>query len=461
MLALSAVSRSLASRACRASSAAVPRPALAERHGVLAVEADALAGQQVVVDGLAQERVAEGVVVAVGDEDVRLDGPAQALVERDGDQARGGLEHLVGDLAAAGAGRPDDLPGVVVEAVQAHQQDVGEVGGHPAAGQGGRAGELLDEERVALGAGHDVAELGLAQPGRHQLADQGADGVVGQRRQRHPVDPAQPGPLRDLAAQRVAAVQVVGAVGGDDRDGAVELAGEEEAEHVAGGPVGPVGVLDDQQERAALGGGLEHRVHGAEEVGAVERLGVVAGGGRQDAAARLEAGERGVDGRHLADDVGQVEGEATEHLGEREVGQGAVAEVEAVAGDDLPALGDRQVAQLEQQPRLADAGVAREQDGPAVAPRAVRGRTDAERRGDLPELGVATHQGRARVRHGPHDVACRRHRSGASRLRHLVGPSCRTRSSRRGGARTAAARGRAGCGRRSSGSGRCGSWPRS
>ena len=60
------------------------------------------------------------------------------------------------------------------------------------------------------------------------------------------------------------------------------------------------------------------------------------------------------------DDVGQVGGHPAEDLGEREVRQGAVAEVEA-AGEHLPALGERDVAQLGEQPGLADAGVAGQQ----------------------------------------------------------------------------------------------------
>ena len=82
MLALSAVFSSWASLAWRASSAAVPRarpsPMAAAYSGV---QPDPLAGQQVVVDGLAEQGVTEGVVAVAGDQDVALDGRAQALVE--------------------------------------------------------------------------------------------------------------------------------------------------------------------------------------------------------------------------------------------------------------------------------------------------------------------------------------------------------------------------------------------
>jgi hypothetical protein len=216
----------------------------------------------------------------------------------------------------------------------------------------------------------------------------------------------------------VAAVQVVGAVGRNDRDRPVEGPGEEEAEQVARGPVGPVGVLDDQQHRAPLGDGLEQGVDGAEQVGAVEGVALalaVAVVGREHPAARLEPGEGGVDRRDRADDVGQVGGEAAERLGERQVGQGAVAEVQAVAGDDLPPLGVGEVAELQQQPGLADPRVARQQDDPTLPGAAARQRTDAERGGDLRQLGVSADQGRARVRHGLHDVGGRGHRSSALR----------------------------------------------
>ena len=101
------------------------------------------------------------------------------------------------------------------------------------------------------------------------VADQGADVVVGQPAEVEPGDAGQPGPLGGGGAQRVPAVQVVAAVGRDDRDRGVEAAGEQEAEHLAGGPVGPVHVLDEEQQRRGPAEQLEGGVHGREQVGPV------------------------------------------------------------------------------------------------------------------------------------------------------------------------------------------------
>ena len=268
-------------------------------------------------------------------------------------------EQLVADLAAGDRCDPDDLAGLVVEAVDPDQQQVGEIAGHGAAGVVQRPDELLDEERVAVGAGDDVGEVELAQRLGVQEAHQAAYVGVGERLELQPANTGQAGPLADLPAQRVPAVEVVGAVGHDEGDPAGEGAGEEEAEDVAGGLVGPVGVLDHDEEGGGLGGGLEQRVHRLEELAAGQG-GVVASGVAAHPAARLEAAEGGVQLEGGGDHVGGVDGQPAEDLGEREVGKRAVGEVEAVARGDLPAVLEREVAELGEQAGLAEAGVTAE-----------------------------------------------------------------------------------------------------
>ena len=65
----------------------------------------------------------------------------------------------------------------------------------------------------------------------------------------------------------------------------------------------------------------------------------------------------------LVEEVGQLTGDAAGDLGEGEVGKGAVGEVEAVPGQHPPAGVVPAVAQLGQQPGLADAGVAGQEHG--------------------------------------------------------------------------------------------------
>ena len=223
-------------------------------------------------------------------------------------------------------------------------------------------------------------------------------------------------------------MDVVAAVGHHERDGRLELPGEEVAEQLAGGLVGPVRVLDHDEQGLGAGGLLEQGVDPREEVGPagpVIGAGRVLGGvgtlgrglGDPNPLAGEQAHDRGVGLSHGVDDGGELVLEPAEDLGEREVGQGAVTEVEAVPDDDEPAGGHRAVAQGQQQPGLADPGVAADEDG-RTALRVVDGR---ERRQVGEEL-VATDQGRATVQggHEVHHRGYRRHRGQRRTPRQLL-----------------------------------------
>ncbi len=397
-----------------------PGGAAGQRGDVARVQSHPLPRQQVVVDRLTEQRVTEGVEVAADLEYVHLDGLPDAGVELVGRHVGGGGEQVVGDPSTRDAGDPDDLPGALGEPVEAHQQQVGEVTGDVAVGAGARGDELLDEEGVALGPLDDPAHRALVETGRRELVDQRPHGLGRQRAEGEPPDLGQPGPLGDLAAQRVAAVQVVGAVGRDDGDRAREGAGEQEAEHVAGGLVGPVEVLDDEQHGGLGGGRLEQGVHGHQGVAAVGAAAVLVGGVADDAGApaRLEPGQGRVHGGDGLDQVGVALVEPAEHLAEGEIGQGAVAEVETVAGQDLPAGVEGVVAQRPQQAGLADAGVAGQQHRPLRRPRLGGAHGVVEHGDGLGELGVSPDHGQAAVcGHGHHhDVRHRQDRHGCDRL---------------------------------------------
>ena len=273
MLAFRAVSRSRASRACRASSAAVPRARPWLRASAYAACSRTRSpGQQVVVDRLAEQGVPEDVALSVGEQDVHLDGLAQALVEAVRRRGR--------TPRSACRGRP---------------------GGRrrwprgPPAGPGRRAGRAgpaarRRARRAPIGRGRRRRRRAprrrtrCPRRGRRCRATSASSSGSGcsswirlrtsgaaSGRELEALDAADPGPLRDLRAERVAAVQVVGAVRRHHGDRADEGPGEQEAEHVAGGLVGPVGVLDDEQGRGLLGDRLEQGVHGLEQVGPVER----------------------------------------------------------------------------------------------------------------------------------------------------------------------------------------------
>lgn len=167
-------------------------------------------------------------------------------------------------------------------------------------------------------------------------------------------------------------MQVVRAVRGEDGEAAGRAAGrgplqdapaEQEAEQVAGGLVGPVEVLDDQEERGQVG------QVGEESRDALEELEAAAGVGR-GARPRGRADEpvhRGVRGEGRGEPL--VGGRSAEDLREREVRQTYVAEVHAVAGEDGQAGGGGVCRGLRQRPGLADTGVPGDQDGARVAGR--------------------------------------------------------------------------------------------
>ena len=320
------------------------------------------------------------------------------------------------DLPSGHRDDAHDLTGGVVEAVEVHEQEVGELTRHLAGPR--RSDELLDEEGVALGPLDDGDVFRLGHRGGVQGPHEEAYVVLGKRIDLEPVDAAQPHPLGHLTTQRVAAVEVVGTVGDDERD-AGDGAGEQEAEHVAGRLVGPVGVLDHDEDGRLLGEGREEVAERVVDVAAVEGLVARRGLAAADPAARLEPGEGGVLLEDAGGDVGLVGHHAAEDLGEGKVGQGAVGEVEAVTGDHVPVGLDRGVAQRHEQARLADPRVAGDQHRahglPLPGGRGAPGHTNAELGAQLLQLGIASDEiGGPQRRHGRHCVVSLRHR-GADR----------------------------------------------
>ena len=98
-------------RAVRAAAAVAPR-SLLERERDRAVQLGVLAGQQVVVDDLAQQRVAEGVeALLVGDDDVAGDRLAQRVAHLARVDPAGLLDQLVVH-PLAGRQQPQQLLGV-------------------------------------------------------------------------------------------------------------------------------------------------------------------------------------------------------------------------------------------------------------------------------------------------------------------------------------------------------------
>ena len=234
----------------------------------LSVQPSSLAGQQVVVHGLGQQGMPEPVaVLPIGHQHLLVDGRAQGAVENARVQPGHLGEERIGRVRSGARHRADDRGRLVVEPVDAHQQQFGQCLRQHRVGAG--VTEFLGVERVARCPPDDRPELGtcgFAAAGPDQVDDV----TVGERAELEAADARHPGPLRDRLPQRMAPVQVVGAVADDEVHRVGEPAGQQEPQQLAGGAVRPVRVLDDQQQRLVDREQVEPRDHGGEQLGAVD-----------------------------------------------------------------------------------------------------------------------------------------------------------------------------------------------
>jgi hypothetical protein len=150
------------------------------------------------------------------------------------------------------------------------------------------------------------------------------------------------------------AMQLVRPVAGHDEHALVAQAAREEREEAARRTVGPVDVLDREQQRALLAEALDERQQRLEQTSL--RVVVVAAGVARLPEGRKEAGERragrgreGMQGRII------VPGEWTERPDDRGVGQLALAQLDAVAADRTAAELAHAALELGDEPGLADA----------------------------------------------------------------------------------------------------------
>ena len=202
-----------------------------------------------------------------------------------------------------------------------------------------------------------------------QQSDQPAGLGIAQRAELQPGDRGQPHPFGECGAQRVTAVQVVSAVGREDRNGRTELPSEQHADQVAGGLVRPVHVLHDEQQWRVLTQLAQRPMNGVEYRGPAGGFWCVVGLGRASRRGE-EARDRGVGPDQRLSNSRVLRGQPAERLAERKVRRRPVAEVDAVADQHLPAVYGDAAGELGYQPALAGTGVATEEHRPAchVAP---------------------------------------------------------------------------------------------
>ena len=332
--------------------------------GVAAVEAGAFAGQQIVADGLADQGVAEAVAVAVGrrEQDVGVHGGPQRLDEVVlGEPGDGGEQPVLHGGAALGDD-PGDPLGALGQPLDADEEQIAQgVGEAGAAALAGGDGEFLDEEGVAVGAFEDVVDLGGVGFGGEDPGDLAADLGAVEAAEFDPADRAQPVEFGEQGAQRVAAVDVVGAVGGEDDEAAGAQGAEEVGEKVAGGGVGPVQVLQGDDDRAVGGDALQEAGGEFEEAGhallvvPARARAWLAQLGQQPGQFLLLARGRG------GQFVGQFAAQGAQGGGEGGEGQAVGADLDTAAERDDGALAAGGGGELLDEPGLADAGLAAEQ----------------------------------------------------------------------------------------------------
>ena len=202
--------------------------------------------------------------------------------------------------------------------------------------------------------------------------------------------------LGEQGPQRVAAVQLVGAVGGDDEHALGPQAAREEDEEGPRRAIRPVDVLEHERERLLAAQVVEQRQQRLEQ--ARLALGRLAGERRLRAELGEEGGELGADGGgEFVEDGVAVAGERPQDAHDRRVGQLLLAELDGLADHDARAGVARPARELGHHPRLADAGLTRD-EGQGRVP----GGGVAERRLELRELCDAPDQAAARhtCRHG-------------------------------------------------------------
>ena len=220
-----------------------------ERRGEAAVQLGALAGKQVVGDDLAEQRVAKAVLsAAVGDDDVSL----RRLAQRRPQHRRRGVgrfgERVVPQRAADGQ-HAQDVLGRRLEPLHADHQRVAQTRGQRAMAIEPGGQQLFGEKRVSLAAHIQAVDEVVLRCRSQNVLQQPAEFVAGQRDELDTAGLRRTLELGKERPKRMAPMHLVRAIGRDDEDPLAPQVASQEREECARRAVGPMDVLEPQEQR--------------------------------------------------------------------------------------------------------------------------------------------------------------------------------------------------------------------
>ena len=221
--------------------------------------------------------------------------------------------------------------------------------------------QLLGEERVAFAALEEALDhLGVG-GGAEDVGELGGDLAAVEGAELEPPHPPPASQLGEQRPHRVAAVQLVGAVGDHGQQPAlVGQAGGEEGEEAAGRVVGPVGVVEPEDHRRLPRPSFRAALSSASKGRWRSVVGVDAGGVRVDLRDQLREPGR-VAGERRSRTRSSLADQAAQRRDQRRVGELVAAELDALAADRAAAPFAGAVDEGVEEAGLADPRLARQE----------------------------------------------------------------------------------------------------
>ena len=223
-----------------------------ERMRQRLVQLAALAREEVVVQRLAQQRVAEHQpVVLRRDQHLLGDRLAQRRLQRLGIDAGDRADRRLVEPAAGGDRARGPL-GLGGQALDPQQERVAEALRRGAAAVHPRGQQLLGVQGISLAAGEQAVDERVVRRRAKDVGEHLGQLVAVERREFDPPHALEPLELGQQRAQRVAAMELVGAVRERRQHALAAQAARQEGRERPRRAVGPMHVLEDQQHRPLL-----------------------------------------------------------------------------------------------------------------------------------------------------------------------------------------------------------------